>query len=470
MTRSTRSRHLAILALMGTSALALFIFSPAPPPPPANPRQPGVRVPHAAASDQVHSSARTAAAASQPPPGGRLPPFDQQQGNQQQLRLLGRVQHNDDRPTHNAHVHLLRARAQPVFIATTRSASDGAFSLSMPAPGEYILLAHLAASSGIAKKRVIVAPGRVTGSCVLRLPALVTYSGVVNSSDGSAVSGARVRVALYLPTTPEVTALPGFSSDLTATTDASGAFSFPGLMSDPRDSATGTFYRVFATHAAHEPEVVQLSHGELSDLGQHLIVLRPRFTLTLSGSISAHDGSPLTGARLSLVCSITTPDYQHRASVGAGTSRGGEFALPVTLDAEQRRCVQTESGHLILTAFHPGYQRTQTRIRLADIGHRLLSLRLSPGRIATGRVLGPRGEPISGARLVLYASGDRDPLTETTSDRLGAFQFDCLGPETYRVIASPPAKSELSPAAIEQSLTADTHGVVLRFHSRGEDG
>jgi len=139
------------------------------------------------------------------------------------------------------------------------------------------------------------------------------------------------------------------------------------------------------------------------------IVLQPGFTL--SGAVKGVDGAPLKGIPVNFLCETGNTIFK-LAPVPVMTDAAGAFTFPALPRGVQYIVYNVDTA--------PGYGSVSATVKPADTqtDHAVLPafvLKLANRKLA-GKVLGPGGEPVAGARVFLRGEGQpigRDKLDAT---------------------------------------------------------
>jgi protocatechuate 3,4-dioxygenase beta subunit len=208
-----------------------------------------------------------------------------------------------------------------------------------------------------------------------------------------------------------------------ATSDARGAFEL-------RDLAPGRFV-LHAAHPGFAPTRradIEIGSGPAAaDLG--VVVLESG--AALEGVVTDHGGSPIAGARVQL----NAPLIPLRAEIGIADDPALQTFATADSDGHFRFADLPHGAQFDLTVEHPGYAPAQLA-RVAAPTPEPLRIKLGVGRSLAGRVVGPRGEPVPGARVVpseKVGPGGFRVIGLAHADARGAFRLVELAPGTVHL-------------------------------------
>lgn len=343
--------------------------------------------------------------------------------------LSGRVTYADGSPAPQAHVRLWNPTNWRT-TAFTRTRADGHFLLVVPdtAPGKYVIAAYVENTNAIRVHDVVLSAMPPAGSFDLRLPPVATYRGVVHSMNGGPLPGAEVTISSYLDWMFDEKEAPGFTREKTGATDGTGAFAIPGLKADPYDERPDLSYSVIVKHPGYDNEYFHFVRAKLLSLGEHSIVLHPRWKLRLTGTVQDTTGKPLTGATVD--CRMhedrNLRDQTNWGLIARAVSNRGEFALEVSMHRSDLKAFRARGGNLFISVTCPGYQLLRTSLTLDELDRFRPAFVLSPGKVATGRVTDERGRPLRGIEVHYHDALDMVSLGETTTNKQGEFRLDSL--------------------------------------------
>lgn len=298
---------------------------------------------------------------------------------------------------------------------TTATGADGAFAIADRGAGERVTVAARRGGYTSASAVGVVAPNEEP--VVITLREASDLRGRVVDARGEPVAGARVALSVER---------------------SGGGMTFRGTagMSATREDGRFELEDV-------EPGVVRLTvsaEGYLElvrggvevppgrDLEGIELVLQPG--AVVEGVVTTPDGTPAIGARVGV------------ASEGDGGMMRS-FFMGVTSDGDGRyRLGGVEPGRRTVTAQLDGFERGVGELEVVP-GENRLDLRLGAGQQVSGRVTGPRGEPVAGAAVRLALPGERWWSRHgATADDAGAFSIDGVPDGIYEASASHPDHAE----------------------------
>ena len=304
------------------------------------------------------------------------------------------------------------------------SAADGSFFIAGAASGHAYRL-H-AEADGYAPRTVAI-PAAPAGAA--REPVRVALTrgqlvrGIIADSQDVPIAGAEVAL-LPVATTRDGGYSWNASARRTSTTDARGAFEFPG-------TAAGR-HELTASHPDHVSVLaaeLDVPSGEgAKDLG----TLTLDVGAAIEGVVRDPRGSPVSGARVSAYQDnvnrrrLIDPEIRTVVTQADGTFRIGGF--------------RDEPTDLVVEA--EGYERFEMTAVRPQAGA-LIEVQLGEGARLLGRVLDADGEGAANAFVSLWL--DRGPIIsrtawspdpprhDTRTDGDGRFHFDALGPGPWSV-------------------------------------
>lgn len=302
--------------------------------------------------------------------------------------------------------------------------------------------------TGRGPKVSITDPGQ-TVERVLELARGSTVVGQVVTPAGEPVAGARVDLVAEERGGGMMSALSSmFSTGEARLTDAEGRFEMPG-------PAPGQKVHVRARAQGWldgRGDDFSAKPGERAE--GHVVRLLQG--ATIEGRVTDGEGRALEGA---LVRWIAKPEQDW------GVQWQLRNADPVVTDAEGRyRAANVATGPIVVHFTHERSLPFTRSDLVAEEGKPLaIDARLEAGRAISGKVLGPSGTPVAGARVTLTPKDDdssveRDPYADTpdaTTDAQGAFRVEGLYSSRYRVQAESKghAPSEAADVAGGESVT-----------------
>jgi len=165
-------------------------------------------------------------------------------------------------------------------------------------------------------------------------------------------------------------------------------------------------------------------------------------------------GEPVSGAR------VAAGQLRGRGYWDEEGKRGQRFGMPVVTTDEGGafEAHGIEHAELPLSVMAEGYP-IQVAERPGWVGSlSFAEIALAEPATLAGRVLGPTGEPLAGARLEVEGVGGRAakdipfPLPHATSDGDGRFRLELLAPGRVPIRVRPPEASALPPGFLEPEL------------------
>jgi Carboxypeptidase regulatory-like domain len=299
-------------------------------------------------------------------------------------------------------------------IATGRTDAAGRFSLRIRAGEDRRLIIE---APGICEPLVIcglsVKGGAITSVGTLYLGKPVRARGVVVDPRGAPVPGALVRVHRSTRTEPGRALLLRYrdlgskcSPIQTVTSDGEGAFVSQPLI--PGVYSLEARARGFASGFSDETLVVPRT----SDPSIRIVL---RDGAALSGTVTAVQGEPLEGVRVTVV-STPSQDVCPRAErrVCVGTDREGRFVFPCLAPGEVE-VVATLDNHPQQTA-------------LAMVGRdQDIHFVFSGTATLAGNVREDSGNPIEGAEVTVLGPGQGE-LGRAITDNMGSYRIEHLSP------------------------------------------
>lgn len=261
--------------------------------------------------------------------------------------------------------------------------------------------------------------GSLPEEAVMGLEKGTTIGGTVKLNDGTALPGAQVEIRL---TPPSDSGRAIMRSLATVVAGADGRWScaqlpgdFLGLTLRVRHPAAWT------TDFTCED---RLAPGQISraSLSKSTADLRLPPAVNLHGTLTAADGTPVAGAELLAVSKppapvrgvVPIPAEKIPEPIHAKSDAEGHYNLP-----------WGDSGELAVFIFPPASAPAKIETEAAPLMP-AQDMKLKPGRVISGRILGDDGKPLSGARATLCAWGGEDvPGRKTVleSDAEGNFSW-----------------------------------------------
>ena len=320
----------------------------------------------------------------------------------------------------------------------TTTAADGAFVVADRGAGERVTVAARRAGYTAASVAGVVAPNEEP--VVITLREASALRGRVVDTRGEPVASARVE--LMVERSGGGMSFRG-SAGVTVTRD-DGRFELedvePGTV---RLTVRADGYLELARGGVEVPAGRDLEGVEL--------VLQPG--AVVEGVVTTPDGAPAIGARVGV------------ASEGEGGMMRS-FFLGVASDGDGRyRLSGVEPGRRTVTAQLDGFERGVGELEVVP-GENRLDLRLGAGQQVSGRVTGPRGEPVAGAGVRLSPPGERWWSRHgATADDAGAFTVEGVPDGTYEATATHPEHAE---GRVEITVAgAPVAGLVIELAAGG---
>lgn len=278
--------------------------------------------------------------------------------------------------------------------------------------------------------------------------ALGAFEGrVVSSATGRGIAGARL-VLVHAGVAGEVL------------TTGGGAFRFtptaPGTFTLVHGSATG--FRPFSPAWGTSPIAWTARPG--ARVSGFVLALDPQETFVIE--VQSPEGKPVQGAEVRVL-----------------GGDGGDAGPKLVTDAQGEVRADLARDALI-EARHPDFAPGRARVTLAAEASHAILLRLRPkadtrfagaGASIAGRVVGPDGSPVAGARVAARivvenraaAGADLHPPGADTSEADGTFRLDGLDPGAYDLVAI----DDEHAAARAAGIPAGAEGVKLEMGAAG---
>lgn len=354
------------------------------------------------------------------------------------ITALGRVVDARDQPLEDATVELWPSAASGgnprrasgfgrVPVGSATSDREGRFRFAAVPEGVYDVEARRAGYAAVQVPGVEVVGAEASdariptddapaGSAeeVVEIGTVVLFPGArvegkVVDQDGEAVAG--VGIAAVPQASGGLRVPRRRDREPRVTSDANGRFVLDDL---PHDTLVQLF-TVHPTYGAADPTFVRTPTPELVILE----VATGEAARRLRGQVLGSTGAPLAAARVSVVVQSANV---HR-SMATTTDVQGRFEL--TLES---------SGPVEVYASGPGHRPATVEVEDPDAGDEVI-LHLEPGATLVGRIVGPRGEPVIGARIL---ASPRGGITGTNtqlgeSDGEGRYRLDGLGPGLHDI-------------------------------------
>ena len=304
------------------------------------------------------------------------------------------------------------------------SAADGSFFFAGAASGHAYRIR--AEANGYAPTTVAI-PASPAGAA--RAPVRVALTrgrlvqGIIADPQGVPIPGAEVAL-LPVAATGDGGYSWSASARRTSTTDARGAFEFPGTPPGRHE--------LTANHPDHVRVLAAAFDVPSGEGAKDLGTLTLEAGATIEGVVRDFRGGPVGGARVSAHQGNIDPRRLHEPEIRAAvTETDGTFRIGGLRD---------EPADIVVVA--EGYARSETTAVRPQAGA-LIEVQLGEGARLVGRVLDADGEGTANAFVSL--SLDRGPIIsrtawstypprhDTTTDGDGRFHFDALGPGPWSV-------------------------------------
>lgn len=289
---------------------------------------------------------------------------------------------------------------------------------------------------------------------VLEMAKGSTVAGQVVSPAGEPVSGARVELVPESDAGGMMEAIGQiFRNGEPRLTDAEGRFEMPG-------PPPGQKMKVLAKAQGFLEGTSDAFAAKPGDRVEG-VVAKLRQGGTIEGRVTDERGAPIEGA---LVKWLAKPEQDW------GLQWQLRNARPTVTDADGRyRAAHVETGKVVVQFTHTRYLAdTRTDVVLEEGRPVTLDAKLAAGKTLTGRVVGPDGKPVAGARVTAQMGAvpgqeqlDRyvDTTPDTTTDAQGAFTFEGLYPTSYGVRAE---SKGYAPSELVET-TAGAESLTLRL-------
>lgn len=385
--------------------------------------------------DQDHSSSAVPAAHTQvtPLPGSDGPVAGDSPGANHVVpgssfgAIRGRVVHQSTgTAAGRAEVTILDASA---YRTNTLAGADGSFlAISIP-PGHYLVAARAdRQSNGYGHTEVDVFAGQET-LVNLRLPRTTHLDGDVIDERGAPIPGAKVWFLTHVFTESGEA---GFTAELTATSNASGAFSFPAVLPSnaPENLSNGKPkpYILSAEAAGHSRTSQRVLVAEESPNSVVLSLRRAGPPTTMQGMVVDALGRRVGQASVRVVLHLTNDKGEVRTRLNLAeeeTLNDGTFRIEI-LDPPRN---VGEALDVMVRIEHSGYPLWLQPMTLkAGEVNGGLTIQIPPQCHLNGSVVDETGVGISRCAVEVYlmGAGPSDRILLAT-DEAGAFDFDLAG-------------------------------------------
>ena len=362
--------------------------------------------------------------------------------------IIGRVVDGSGQPIASAEVFAITGEeaAFPLLRWTlvdrepvTTTAADGGFVVAGQRAGERVTVGARRSGYAVASAAGVVAPN--DEPVVITLREASDIRGKVVDGRGDPVPGARVGAQVER---------------------SGGGMSFSGSLGMAAAGPDGRFELEDV-----EPGTIRLTvdaEGYLQLVrggvevppGRDLenVELALQAGAVVEGVVTAPDGSPAIGARVGVLEEGQPGPMMRVWFAGIEADGDGRYRLS-----------GVEPGRRTIAAQLEGFERGVAELEVVP-GDNRLDLRLGAGQAVSGRVTGPRGEPIARAAVRLAPPGERWWSRHgATTDEAGGFTLEGIPDGTYEAIASHPEHAE-SVAEVNVAGASVT-GLVLELGAAG---
>ncbi|HEX4960575.1 MAG TPA: carboxypeptidase-like regulatory domain-containing protein [Thermoanaerobaculia bacterium] len=274
-------------------------------------------------------------------------------------------------------------------VGSAVTGAEGAFTLELQEPGEYLLSAWGAGHVASNRNRLEV-PAEGLDGVEIRMSGGAVVTGHLADLEGHPVGGAAISIS---------------NSEANAQTvsDSGGDYLLEGVAPGEQD--------LLVTHADYETVG---RHVQIPAAGTRFdLALTPLPHLVIRGRVSGPDGAPIQGALVGASGSYRT-----------STEADGSFVLPVVrgsynLLAEKDGLAPAETGTLTIT----------------DRSLDGLEIRLGHGRTLTGRIRGLDPAAVSGISVIVMTAAANVVEAQALIDSGGSFEVANLPPGEWLLSA-----------------------------------
>ena len=288
----------------------------------------------------------------------------------------------------------------------TTTDPEGRFVLSRVSPGTVDLLASAPGYRSRSLPVQVPEEGEIEPAEIVLGPG-TSLEGRVLDNQGLPVHQAQIRIQTRRG--DEVS----FGSG--ALSDEEGRYEIVDLEPGPVEVQAYLFLQGRSTRAAVEIQP-----------GRNRLDLKFPAGAEISGRVVDNRGEPLAGASLSLERSRQDQAEWSTGPLHAISSADGSFVFADVTDGEYRLAARRRGFGL---ATHPG------EIRVDGAPVTGLELRLSPGAVIRGRILGFRPDELRSVSVHAFSEGNGRPLMAIVSPE-AAYRIDDVAPGEWHVIAN----------------------------------
>lgn len=346
----------------------------------------------------------------------RAPANDLEVVLEEAMALRGVVRDELGHPIADAHLHLARESSATAGADTERagqpaprparfatSAPTGSFVIEGIAAGSWTLHARAHGYRDGEPLPVQVSIGEAMAPLSVVLATGASVAGQVVDGDGGPVAEARV----------SATAASGRAPVRSATTDAEGRYRLDGL---PQGKLA------FAAEHAEHPRAARELEVQPGDNRLDFAMDR---AWTISGLVLDLADQPVAGARVDALPAGAGPSTRARRL--GSPSGAGRAVVESGPDGSFEVAIQAE-GNYVVRAEKPGYSdhRVEDLVPIHGQSARGVVLRLEPGGVIAGQVLGVTFDELSSVRVVAFPGDRATPPESTTVDFEAHYRFDSL--------------------------------------------